>query len=67
MPQCARWVKRVIEKRLHALAKKTDRSKSFYAREAIVRQLEDVEDYYLARRRLAHGGSHVTLENVSVA
>ncbi len=42
-----------IEKRLDALAKKTGRSKSFYAREAILRHLEDLEDYYLARRRLA--------------
>jgi RHH-type rel operon transcriptional repressor/antitoxin RelB len=42
-----------IEKRLDALARKTGRTKSFYAREAIVRQIEDIEDYYLAKRRLA--------------
>ena len=53
-----------IEKRLSALAKKTGRTKSFYAREAIVRQIEDIEDYYLARRRLARGGPRVTLESV---
>jgi RHH-type rel operon transcriptional repressor/antitoxin RelB len=53
-----------IEKRLDALAKKTGRSKSFYAREAILRQIEDIEDYYLARRRLARGGPRVTLESV---
>ena len=41
-----------IEKRLDALAQKTGRTKSFYAREAILRQIEDIEDYYLARRRL---------------
>ena len=41
-----------IEQRLDALAKKTGRSKSYYAREAILRQIEDIEDYYLARRRL---------------
>ena len=35
-----------IEARLDALAKKTGRSKSFYAREAILRQIEDIEDYY---------------------
>ena len=34
-----------IEQRLDALAKKTGRSKSYYAREAILRQLEDIEDY----------------------
>jgi RHH-type rel operon transcriptional repressor/antitoxin RelB len=53
-----------IEQRLDALAKKTGRSKSYYAREAIVRQLEDIEDYYLARRRLARGGPRVTLESL---
>ena len=53
-----------IEDRLDALAKKTGRSKSYYAREAILRQLEDIEDYYLARRRLASGGRRVTLESL---
>jgi RHH-type rel operon transcriptional repressor/antitoxin RelB len=53
-----------IEQPLDALAKKTGHSKSYYAREAILRQIEDIEDYYLARRRLARGGSRVTLENV---
>jgi RHH-type rel operon transcriptional repressor/antitoxin RelB len=53
-----------IEQRLDALAKKTGRSKSYYAREAILRQLEDIEDDYLARRRLARGGQRVTLESL---
>src|SRR3984885_46335 len=53
-----------IEKRLDSLAKKTGRSKSFYAREAILRHLEDLEDYYLARRRLAHKSRRVTLEEL---
>jgi RHH-type rel operon transcriptional repressor/antitoxin RelB len=42
-----------IEKRLSLLAHKTGRTKSFYAREAILEHLEDLEDAYLARRRLA--------------
>jgi RHH-type rel operon transcriptional repressor/antitoxin RelB len=53
-----------IEQRLDALAKKTGRSKSYYAREAILRQIEDIEDYYLAQRRLARGGPRVTLESL---
>ncbi len=54
-----------LEKRLNALAKKTGRTKSFYAREAILRQIEDIEDDYLARRRLAaRGGPRVTLEQL---
>jgi RHH-type rel operon transcriptional repressor/antitoxin RelB len=53
-----------IEQRLDALAKKTGRSKSYYAREAILRQIEDIEDYYLARRRYDRGGRRVTLESL---
>jgi RHH-type rel operon transcriptional repressor/antitoxin RelB len=53
-----------IEKRLGALAKKTGRTKSYYAREAILRQIEDIEDYYLARRRLARGGPRMSLESL---
>jgi RHH-type rel operon transcriptional repressor/antitoxin RelB len=53
-----------IEQRLDALAKKTGRSKSYYAREAILRQLEDMEDYYLARRRMRRGGPRVTLDSL---
>jgi len=41
-----------IEGRLNALAKKTGRTKSFYAREAIVAHLNDLEDIYLAEKRL---------------
>jgi RHH-type rel operon transcriptional repressor/antitoxin RelB len=37
-----------IEKRLEALAKKTGRTKSFYAREAILEYLDELEDIYLA-------------------
>jgi RHH-type rel operon transcriptional repressor/antitoxin RelB len=37
-----------IESRLAHLAKATGRTKTFYAREAILRYLEDLEDYYLA-------------------
>jgi RHH-type rel operon transcriptional repressor/antitoxin RelB len=53
-----------IEKRLDMLAKKTGRSKSFYAREAILRHLEDLEDYHLARRRLARKAPRVALEQL---
>lgn len=41
-----------IEARLDALAKKTGRTKSFYAREAIIEHIEDLEDLYLAEERL---------------
>ncbi len=37
-----------MEERLSKLAKKTGRTKTFYAREAIEQHLADLEDYYLA-------------------
>ncbi len=41
-----------IESRLDALAKATGRTKTFYAREAILEYLDDLEDIYLAEKRL---------------
>jgi RHH-type rel operon transcriptional repressor/antitoxin RelB len=41
-----------IEQRLADLAAKTGRTKSFYAREAILEHLEELEDAYLAADRL---------------
>ena len=37
-----------IESRLAHLAKETGRTKTFYAKEAILNHLDDLEDYYLA-------------------
>lgn len=42
-----------IEERLDVLAKETGRTKTFYVREAILEHLEDMEDVYLAEKRLA--------------
>jgi RHH-type rel operon transcriptional repressor/antitoxin RelB len=52
-----------IEKRLDALAKKTGRTKSFYAREAILEHLDDLEDIYDAEQQLAeiHAGRVQTI------
>ena len=41
-----------VEARLDALAKATGRTKTFYAREAILEHLDDLEDIYLAEQRL---------------
>ncbi len=41
-----------IESRLEALAKATGRTKTFYAREAILEHLDNLEDIYLAEKRL---------------
>jgi RHH-type transcriptional regulator, rel operon repressor / antitoxin RelB len=40
------------EKRLAALAARTGRTKTFYAREAIETHLNDLEDFYLAEERV---------------
>ena len=40
-----------IEDRLERLAKATGRTKAFYARQAIVEHLEDLEDLHLAEQR----------------
>ena len=41
-----------IEARLERLAKETGRTKSYYAREAILEKIEDMEDVYLAEHIL---------------
>jgi len=57
-----------VEKRLEKLARRTGRTKSFYAREAILQHLEDLEDIYLAERaleRIRNGEDDtIPLENV---
>ena len=41
-----------VESRLEALAQATGRTKTFYAREAILEHLDDLEDLYLAEARM---------------
>jgi RHH-type rel operon transcriptional repressor/antitoxin RelB len=41
-----------VEARLDALAKATGRTKTYYAREAILEHLDDLEDIYMAEREL---------------
>lgn len=41
-----------IEARLEMLARQTGRTKSYYARQAIVEKIEDLEDIYLAEQAL---------------
>jgi RHH-type rel operon transcriptional repressor/antitoxin RelB len=53
-----------IEKRLARLAKKTGRTKSFYAREAIIEHLQDLEDYYLAKERIKNPGRIYSAQEV---
>ena len=41
-----------IESRLDTLAKATGRTKSYYVREAVLGHLDELEDIYLAEKRL---------------
>jgi RHH-type rel operon transcriptional repressor/antitoxin RelB len=57
-----------IETRLEELAKATGRTKTYYAREAILAHLEDLEDAYLAEieylRFKASGEKGIPLEEI---
>lgn len=53
-----------VEARLNALAAKTGRTKTFYARQAILEHLDDMEDKYLAINRLENPGKRWTLDEM---
>jgi RHH-type rel operon transcriptional repressor/antitoxin RelB len=50
-----------VEQRLNDLAQRTGRTKSYYARKAIVEVLEDMEDVFLATQRLREKNPTVSL------
>jgi len=52
------------ERRLTALAEATGRTKSFYAREAILAHLEEMEDRYIAIERLEKPEKRIPLEEL---
>ena len=53
-----------IENRLNALAAKTGRTKTFYAKEAILAHLDEMEDRYLAINRLENPGKSWSLDEM---
>ena len=53
-----------IEGRLQNLALRTGRTKTYYAREALLRFIEDMEDEYLAVSRLETTTKRWTLEEL---
>jgi RHH-type rel operon transcriptional repressor/antitoxin RelB len=53
-----------IESRLAALALKTGRTKTYYARLAILEKIEDMEDLYLAMSVTENPGRIWTMEEV---
>ena len=60
-----------IEERLTALAKKTGRTKTFYATQAILEKIEDLEDYYAGeaayREYVAEGRTSRPIDEVRKA
>jgi len=51
-----------LDARLERIARLTGRSKSFYVKQALEDQIQDLEDLYLARRvskRVSDGREHV--------
>ena len=53
-----------IENRLNALAARTGRTKTFYAKEAILEHLGEMEDRYLAIDRLENPGKRWSLDEM---
>lgn len=53
-----------IETRLAALAAKTGRTKTFYAKEAILEYMDEMEDKYLAINRLENPSKRWSLDEL---
>ena len=53
-----------VENRLAQLAAKTGRTMTFYAKEAILEHLDEMEDKYLAIDRLENPGKRWTLDEM---
>ena len=53
-----------INKRLDHLATQTGRTKTYYVREALVEHIEELEDIYIALRRLETPEKTYTLKEV---
>lgn len=54
-----------LEARLEYMAKKTGRTKSEFARQAIIENIDDLEDYYLAKQSIADDdGTRYSLDEI---
>ena len=53
-----------VDERLDCLANETGRTKTYYAREAIVEHIGELEDIYLALNRLEKPSKRWTLEEL---
>ena len=64
LPMLAIRLDKKTEDRLASLARKTGRTKTFYAREAILAHLEDLEDAFLAVQRIRANERTYSLDEV---
>jgi RHH-type rel operon transcriptional repressor/antitoxin RelB len=64
LPMLAIRLDKKTEDRLAQLARKTGRTKTFYAREAILTHLEDMEDAFLAVQRIRANERTYSLDEV---
>ena len=53
-----------VENRLTQLAESTGRTKSFYAKEAIMKYLDEMEDTYIAIDRVERPGKRLSMADV---
>jgi RHH-type rel operon transcriptional repressor/antitoxin RelB len=53
--------------RLSSLAKRTGRTKTFYAREAIFRYLDEMEDTFVAIQRIEKPGKRMSMKDAEKA
>ncbi|MCL5772864.1 MAG: ribbon-helix-helix domain-containing protein [Firmicutes bacterium] len=54
-----------LERKLEKIARITKRSKSFFVKEALEHQLEDLEDFYASLERMSKpGGKYYTTKEV---
>lgn len=53
-----------VETRLAKLAESTGRTKSFYAKEAILKYLDEMEDTYIAIDRVERPGKRISMADV---
>lgn len=56
-----------LNKRLSSLAKRTGRTKTFYAKEALLRYLDDMEDTFIAIERAEKPAKRLSMKEAEKA
>jgi len=56
-----------LGERLNSLAKRTGRTKTFYAQEALLRYLDEMEDVFIAIERIEKPGKRISMKKAEKA